>query len=61
MVYTKGQIENSKCASECESEWMNEKACKWIDCLWKWILKDGQISLRSSKAIFDQEGSSGVE
>ena len=46
---------------ECESEWMNERACKWIDFLWEKTLKDGQISLRSSKAIFDQEGSSGAE
>ena len=61
MVYMKGQIENSKCASECESEWMNEWACKWTDCLWEKILKDGQISLRSSKAIVNQEGSNGAE
>ena len=41
MVFMKGQIENSKCVTECESEWMNERACKWIDCLWEKILKDG--------------------
>ena len=34
---------------------------RWIDYLWEKTLKDGQISLRSSKAIFDQEGSSGAE
>ena len=63
MVYMKGQVVNSNCVRKCESEWMNEWACKWIDCLRKWekILKDGQISLRSSKAIFDHERSSGVE
>ena len=53
MVSMKGQVENSKCENECESEWMNERACKWIDCLWEQILKDGQIYLRSSKAIFN--------
>ena len=47
--------------SECESEWMNEQACKWIDCLREKILKDGQISLRSKRTIFDQEGSSGTK
>ena len=61
MVYMKGQVENSKSENDCESEWMNEWACKWIDCLRERILKDGQISLRSSKAIFDQGGSNGAE
>ena len=61
MVDMKGQVVNSKHASECESEWMNEQAYKWIDCLWEKILKDGMISLRSRKDIFNQEGSSGAE
>ena len=34
---------------------------RWTDYLWEKILKDGQRSLRSSKAIFDQGGSYGVE
>ena len=57
----KGQVENSKCENECDSEWMNEGACKWVDFLWEKTLKDGHISLRSRKVIFNYKGSSGVE
>ena len=40
MVYMKGQIENLEWESECEGEWMNGWACKWIDCerkLWRMV------------------------
>ena len=55
MVYMKGKVENSK--SEEINEWMSKHAKGVIGCE-RYFLKDGQISLRSSKAIFDQEGSS---
>ena len=29
-VYIKDQVENCKCVRMCESEWMNERACKWL-------------------------------
>ena len=57
----KGQVENSKC--ENVNEWMSEHASGLI--IWggnyEWTLKDGEISLMSSKVIFDQEESSEAE
>ena len=55
MVFMKDQVLNSKCG--IVMIWM----LKWTDCLWEKNLKDGKISLRRSKAIFDQEGSNGAE
>ena len=56
MIYMKDQVANSNCEEliwyECEGELI---ICK------DWILKDGQISLRRSKSIFDQGWSNGVE
>ena len=57
MVYMKDQVANSKCGIDMKVKWM----WRWIDYLWEWILKDGHISLRRSKAIFDQGGSNSVE
>ena len=55
MVYMKDQVANSKCAIDMIWMW------RWTNCLREKILKDGQISLRSSKAKFDQGRSNGVE
>ena len=56
MVYMKDQVANSKCEkwNWCE---MNVK----VNWLFEKTLKDGQRSLRSRKAIFDQGGSNGAK
>ena len=56
MVYMKGQVANfeSRNGFWCDFE-------RWTNYWREWILKDGQRSLRSSKAISNQGRSNGVE